>query len=134
MATPLRNFDMNRADVNTTGRDEGPVSVLLVAADEQVLRSCARRLAEAGLHVTVARTGFEAIVKATCQLPDVIVMQDGLVAGEGVDSHAARELIGFCPATCHIPVVPYQGLEAVERDAARGADLLSRVQTELARR
>jgi CheY-like chemotaxis protein len=79
--------------------------VLLVANDSRSLQSYAARLEEAGIRTSTARTGFEAIVKACWHLPDVILMQDGLAAGEGVDGSVAAQMIRVCPATSHIAVV-----------------------------
>ena len=60
------------------------------------------QLRGAGFRVSVARTGFEAIVKASCQVPDVILLDDSL------DSLVASEtghMLTACPVTSHIPVV-----------------------------
>jgi CheY-like chemotaxis protein len=60
------------------------------------------QLRTAGFRVSVARTGFEAIVKASCHIPDVILLDDSLG-----DLHAAEtgRLLTTCPVTSHIPVV-----------------------------
>jgi CheY-like chemotaxis protein len=79
--------------------------VLLVGDDEAAVRLCAERLQGASLRVATARTGFEAIVKACWHMPDLIAMQDGLEASEGVNGTVAAQLIRICPVTSHIPVV-----------------------------
>ena len=60
------------------------------------------QLRTAGFRVSVARTGFEAIVKASCYLPDVILLDDSL--GDLLAADTGQLLTG-CPATSHIPVV-----------------------------
>lgn len=55
-----------------------------------------------GARVSAARTPFEAIVKASCHLPDVILL-DGSLGDIG--AREAARLIATCPATAHIPVV-----------------------------
>ena len=60
------------------------------------------QLRSAGFRVSVARTGFEAIVKASCHLPDVILLDDSL--GDLLAADTGQLLTG-CPVTSHIPVV-----------------------------
>lgn len=60
------------------------------------------QLREAGFRVTVARTGFEAIVKASCQVPDLILIDDTLA---GIEAAETGRLITTCPVTAHIPVI-----------------------------
>lgn len=60
------------------------------------------QLRSAGFRVSVARTGFEAIVKASCQVPDVILLDDSL--SDLVAAEIGR-LLTTCPMTSHIPVV-----------------------------
>lgn len=52
--------------------------------------------------MSVARTGFEAIVKASCQVPDLILLDDSLL---DIDSVETGRLLTTCPVTAHIPVV-----------------------------
>lgn len=132
MATRLSKFDTTDAASHLPRDGQRRQSVLVVANDERILQAYARCLTEAGLHVSMARTGFEAIVKASCQLPDAIVMQEGLLAGEGVSSDAARELIGVCPATSHIPVICYPARDLVDAGAIETAELLSVLRREFA--
>ncbi|HVL69259.1 MAG TPA: hypothetical protein VM364_18520 [Vicinamibacterales bacterium] len=64
-----------------------------------------RRILElraAGFRVSAARTGFEAIVKATCHVPDLILIDDTLPDLEAAET---GRLITTCPVTAHIPVV-----------------------------
>ena len=60
------------------------------------------QLRTAGLRVSVARTGFEAIVKASCQTPDVILLDDSLT---GIEADDTLRMLRICPTTAHIPVV-----------------------------
>jgi CheY-like chemotaxis protein len=60
------------------------------------------QLTAAGFRVLVARTGFEAIVKATCHVPNLILLDDAL---SGIDSTDTGRLLTTCPVTSHIPVV-----------------------------
>lgn len=87
--------------------------VLLVANDRAELDACSLLLNQAGLRVTTARTGFEALVKATCYVPEVVVIQEGLVAEEGVDGAVAEQLLRVCPATAHIPVISCAALRTI---------------------
>jgi DNA-binding response OmpR family regulator len=50
----------------------------------------------------MARTGFEAIVKASCQMPDLIVLDESL--GEVEVAETAR-LLTICPVTAQTPVL-----------------------------
>ena len=83
--TPVRVPHILIADGNPTSRE----------IREAQLRS-------AGFRVSVARTGFEAIVKACCQLPDVVLLDDSL--GDLLAAETGR-LLTTCPVTSHIPVV-----------------------------
>ncbi len=87
--------------------------VLLVANDSAELESCVLLLSQAGLRVTTARTGFEALVKATCYIPELVVIQEGLAAAEGVDGTVAEQLMRVCPATAHIPVISCSALRSI---------------------
>ena len=60
------------------------------------------QLRDAGFRVSVARTGFEAIVKASCHVPDVILVDDSL--GDLQAAETTR-LLGTCPVTAHIPII-----------------------------
>jgi len=76
--------------------------ILIADADPTSREIREAQLRGAGFRVSVARTGFEAIVKASCHVPDVILLADSL------DSLVASEtchLLTACPATSHIPVV-----------------------------
>ena len=76
--------------------------VLIADADPDSRLRRARQLADRGFRVAVARTGFEAIVKASCSLPDLILVAASL-GDAGAEETA--ELLSGCPATAHIPIV-----------------------------
>jgi CheY-like chemotaxis protein len=76
--------------------------VLLADPDAGSRSRRAGELQERGVRVAVARTPFEAIVKASYHLPDLILV-DSLLDTDGAD--ATIQLLSTCPATAHIPVV-----------------------------
>lgn len=84
-----------------TGRGLGPL-VLMADGDGSSRDIREAQLRSAGLRVLVARTGFEAIVKASCQMPDVILLADSLT---GIETDEAIRMLTTCPMTAHIPIV-----------------------------
>lgn len=60
------------------------------------------QLEAAGYRVSVARTGFEAIVKATCHVPDLILIDESIADIEPAET---GRMITTCPVTAHIPIV-----------------------------
>jgi CheY-like chemotaxis protein len=85
------------------------IALPLVLVADADATSCARRtrqLEARGFRVALARTPFEAIVKASCHLPDLILM-DVSLGEDGADG--AAELLSTCPATAHIPIVRLRG-------------------------
>jgi CheY-like chemotaxis protein len=58
-------------------------------------------LIAAGFRVSLARTGFEAIVKASCQVPDLILL-GGLA---DMNATETTQLLATCPVTAHIPII-----------------------------
>ena len=76
--------------------------VLVAACDAGVREARARQLTASGLRVRLARTGFEAIVKASCHLPSLILL-DGSLGSDEVEE--TSRLLASCPSTAHIPVV-----------------------------
>jgi len=75
--------------------------VLIADANAASRGRRARHLEMRGYRVSVAKTAFETIVKACCQVPDVVVVADSL----GADASHTMELLATCPATAHIPLV-----------------------------
>ena len=76
--------------------------VLVADADAATRSRRTRQLEHRGFRVAVSRTLFETIVKASCHLPDLIVV--GASLGEAV-IRETTELLAMCPATAHIPIV-----------------------------
>ncbi len=76
--------------------------VLIADADPQSRLRRARQLTGRGFRVAVARTPFEAIVKASCNLPDLILVDQSL--GDA-GAQETSDLLSTCPATAHIPIV-----------------------------
>ena len=76
--------------------------VLIADGDDRTRGAREHQLRMAGFRVTVARTGFEAIVKASCQVPDAILLDDSLTDIEAAET---GRLLTTCPVTSHIPVV-----------------------------
>ena len=88
----------------TPTRVATPHAPLVLMADGDAASRDVReaQLRTAGLRVAVARTGFEAIVKATCHTPDVILLADSLT---DIDAAETIRMLTGCPTTAHIPVV-----------------------------
>jgi CheY-like chemotaxis protein len=76
--------------------------VLIADANADSRRRRAQQLQNRGFRVAVARTAFEAIVKASCHLPDLILVDASL--GDA-DAQETAKLLSTCPATAHIPIV-----------------------------
>lgn len=81
-----------------------PVAPLVLIADGDGVSRDIReaQLRSVGFRVSVARTAFEAIVKASCHMPDVILIDNSL---EGLDTADTIRMLTFCPTTAHIPIV-----------------------------
>jgi CheY-like chemotaxis protein len=75
--------------------------VLVADSNPRTRASRTAQLIAAGLRVSIAQTAFEAIVKASCHIPDLILL-DGSLAE--LDAATARQLLATCPTTSHIPV------------------------------
>lgn len=96
--------------------------VLVADAEPSSLHERERHLRAHGAHVLTARTGFQAIVKASCQMPDLIVLDESL--GDVEVAETARMLM-MCPVTAQTPVlclrtrsrVPLRVLTSLRRQA-----------------
>ena len=75
--------------------------VLIADANARTRAARAEQLAAAGLRVSMARTSFEAIVKATCYVPDLILLDGSL---SEIDAAETGQMLTVCPVTSHIPV------------------------------
>jgi CheY-like chemotaxis protein len=80
----------------------GTPLVLIADADEGSRSAREHQLRTAGFRVAVARTGFEAIVKASCQMPDIVLVDASL---SDIKATEIGRLLTTCPVTAHIPVV-----------------------------
>jgi CheY-like chemotaxis protein len=90
---------------STTFAATAPLALPLVLVADPDAASRGRRaeqLRDRGFRVALARTPFEAIVKAICQLPDLILI-DSALGGDGSDDTSA--MLSTSPATAHIPIV-----------------------------
>jgi CheY-like chemotaxis protein len=75
---------------------------LIAAGDPDTRVARETQLRAAGFRVSVARTGFEAIVKASCHVPDLILLDESLT---DLDAPETARLLTTCPVTAHIPVI-----------------------------
>ena len=75
--------------------------VLIADANARTLAKRAEQLLAAGLRVSLAHTSFAAIVKASCHVPDFILL-DGSLAD--LDAAVTGQLLTTCPMTAHIPI------------------------------
>jgi CheY-like chemotaxis protein len=91
--------------VHTGASDDGAAGaphVLIADADAASRTERETQLRAAGVRVSVARTGFEAIVKASCQVPDLILLDDSL---SDIEAAETARLLRTCPVTAHIAIV-----------------------------
>jgi CheY-like chemotaxis protein len=103
--TMSRSADKVTAPVPLPG-EFSPAHVLIVDGNAHSREDRLAELRATGLRVSAARTGFEAIVKASCQVPDVILIEESL---PDMEASEAGRLITTCPVTAHIPVIPLDG-------------------------
>jgi two-component system NtrC family sensor kinase len=88
---------------STPRRRLPPPPLVLIADGDKISREVREaQLRTAGFRVSVARTGFEAIVKASCQVPDVILLDSAL---SDIEAAETGRLLTTCPVTAHIPVM-----------------------------
>ena len=92
--------------------------VLIADADAESRERRAAQLEHRGFRVALSRTPFETIVKASCHLPDLILLDTSL--GEEGTSETT-ELLSTCPATAHIPIVRLRGRRLPSRVIAFSA-------------
>ena len=98
----LQTVEAERARVPSAAAAIAVPLVLVADADPASRQRRTRQLEDRGFRVAVARTSFEAIVKASCHLPDLILV-DASLGNAGAEY--ATELLSTCPATAHIPIV-----------------------------
>ena len=99
----LRTVEAELTSTPAAPRAPTPLPLVLIAdANPRSRGRRAHQLAERGFRVAVARTPFEAIVKASCHLPDLILV-DASLGDAGAEDPS--ELLATCEATKHIPIV-----------------------------
>jgi CheY-like chemotaxis protein len=76
--------------------------VLIADGHTETRTAREQQLLAQGHRVSVARTAFEAIVKASCHVPDLVLLDGSL---PDIASTEAGEFLMTCPLTAHIPVV-----------------------------
>lgn len=86
----------------TDGSASGNAHVLLADSNAESRDRRESQLRAAGFRVSVACTGFEAIVKASCHVPDLILIDDSMT---DINAAETGRLITTCPVTAHIPVI-----------------------------
>lgn len=89
-------------DATSDASGSGHPHILVADPNDRTRDRRVNELRGSGYHVTLARTAFEAIVKACCHLPDLVVIDASL--GETEVKETTR-LLATCPVTAHIPVV-----------------------------
>jgi CheY-like chemotaxis protein len=102
--------DLQTAGMESTGVASAAATialplVLVADADGTSRARRADELRDRGFRVTVARTPFEAIVKASCHLPDLILVDSSLMSGAAEGAEETAQLLATCPATAHIPII-----------------------------
>ncbi len=108
--SPKRGCPVSELQTITAEVTEAPATtasialplVLIADADAGSRLKRARQLVRRGFRVAVARTAFETIVKASCHLPDLILV-DASLGDTGAQE--TSDLLSTCPATAHIPIV-----------------------------
>jgi DNA-binding response OmpR family regulator len=93
--------DATLADSHTPRSAAKAPHVLIADTNARTLAARAEQLLAAGLKVSQARTSFEAIVKASCHVPDFILLDGSLRELTVADT---LRLLTTCPMTAHIPI------------------------------
>ena len=88
--------------------------VLIANGSVDAATACEQQLRRIGFRVSVARTGFEAIVKASCQVPDLIILLEGSLGD--LEAAETSRLLTICPVTAHIPVICLSSHDRVPQD------------------
>jgi CheY-like chemotaxis protein len=95
--------DRSPAVLGATVTLDAPAPHVLLADGDDASRELREaQLRRAGFRVSVARTGFEAIVKASCAVPNVILLADSL---SDIEAAETGRLLTTCPVTSHILIV-----------------------------
>jgi CheY-like chemotaxis protein len=119
-ATPLSRTTTQTPPVvaRPPALERGIAPLVLMADGDAVSRDVREaQLRTAGFRVAVARTGFEAIVKASCHVPDVILLDESVT---GIDAVETIRMLRTCPTTTHIPIVRlFRGRRLAQRTLHR---------------
>ena len=78
------------------------MTILLVEDNEMSSDMLSRRLTRQGFDVSIATDGYEALLKARREHPDLILMDMSL---PGLDGWEATARLKAAPETCTIPVI-----------------------------
>jgi CheY-like chemotaxis protein len=92
--------------------------LLIVHADDKARRGCAKVLARAGYRILEAKTEFEALVKACCHQPALVLLGIPLAAA-GVAVADTVALFAGCPQTTSIPVLHLSTSKALLAEVRR---------------
>lgn len=96
-----------------TQRPTRSAACVLVAADpSEACEPLLSALRTAAARVLLARTPFEAVVKATCHEPAFVLLDPSLGRAAAEET---RTLLAQCPVTAHIPVELLAGSRALPR-------------------
>jgi DNA-binding response OmpR family regulator len=80
--------------------------VLIIEDDDDLRRGLTLRLQASGYEVVVAEDGLRAVSVAVHEQPDLVVLDLGLPAGDGI---TVLERYANLPALCSVPVVVLTG-------------------------
>jgi CheY-like chemotaxis protein len=105
-----------------SGLSTSPRPLLLVVEPDDQARARCATASGAGFRLSHARTGFEAIVKASCHQPDLIVMQSLVPGPDGLDHHGTVELLRRCPSTANIPIIELRRSPIDEQELLRAIE------------
>jgi CheY-like chemotaxis protein len=106
LVSQIPTSDADAVRVQKARLSPATAHVLLADGDPASRERREAQLRAAGCEVSVARTGFEAIVKASCHVPDLILLDETTLPD--LDAAETGRMITTCPVTAHIPVLRLQ--------------------------
>jgi CheY-like chemotaxis protein len=92
--------------------------LLIVEADDRARKGCAAALSRAGYRILEAKSEFEALVKACCHRPALVLLGIPLAAA-GIVVADTIALFAGCPETTSIPVLHLSSSKALLADVRR---------------
>jgi CheY-like chemotaxis protein len=92
--------------------------LLIVEADDRARKGCAAALGRAGYRILEAKSEFEALVKACCHQPALVLLGMPLTAA-GVAVADTVALLAGCPSTTSIPVLHLSTSKALLAEVRR---------------